>query len=119
MTANIVEVRINRSYANLFVDIAASLDAEQFTELLAAPGLRLERIVSLGQATPPGEWLEQDRAEWVILLRGEARLFFEDESAARDLRPGDYVNIPPYCRHRVEWTAPDEPTIWLALHYAA
>jgi cupin 2 domain-containing protein len=29
------------------------------------------------------------------------------------------VNIAPHCRHRVEWTAPDEPTIWLALHYAA
>jgi len=104
---------------NIYADIAASRDAEQFTELLAAPGLRLERIVSLGQATPPGEWLDQERAEWVILLHGAARLLFEGESGARDLMPGDYVNIPAHCRHRVEWTTPDEPTIWLALHYAA
>ena len=104
---------------HLFADLSATRDAEQFTGLLTAPGLRLERIVSLGQVTPPGEWLDQDRAEWVILLRGAARFFFEGETSARGLKPGDYVNIPAHCRHRVEWTAPDEPTIWLALHYAA
>ena len=110
---------MNPSPRNLFSDLAASRDAEQFTDLLAATGLRLERIVSLGQATPPGEWLDQERAEWVVLLRGAARLLFEGASDVRDLRPGDYVTIPAHCRHRVEWTAPDEPTIWLALHYAA
>jgi cupin 2 domain-containing protein len=104
---------------NLFADIAASCAAEQFTELLAAPGLHLERIVSLGQATPPGEWLDQERAEWVILLRGAAKLLFEGESGARELHSGDYVTIPAHCRHRVDWTTPDEPTIWLALHYSA
>jgi len=104
---------------NLFADLAASRDAEHFTDVLAAPGLRLERIVSLGQATPPGEWLDQDRVEWVILLRGAARLRFEGENNARELQPGDYVDIPVHCRHRVEWTTPDGPTIWLALHYAA
>jgi cupin 2 domain-containing protein len=104
---------------NLFADLAASREAEQFTDLLAVPGLRLERIVSLGQATPPGEWLDQDRAEWVILLRGAARLLFEGEASAHDLKSGDYLNIAAHCRHRVEWTTPDEPTVWLALHYAA
>jgi cupin 2 domain-containing protein len=107
------------SHGNLYADLFATHDAEQFTDLLATPGLRLERIVSLGQATPPGEWLDQDRAEWVILLRGGARLLFEGESSARDLKPGDYVTIPAHGRHRVEWTTPDEPTVWLALHYAA
>lgn len=104
---------------NIFTDLAASRDAEQFIDLLAARGLRLERIVSLGQVTPPDEWLEQSQAEWVILLRGAAKLLFEGESGAHELEPGDYVNIPAHCRHRVDWTSPDEPTIWLALHYAA
>ena len=104
---------------NLFANLAASRDADQLAELLAAPGLRLERIVSLGQTTPPGEWLDQSQAEWVIVLRGAAKISFEGESGARDLRSGDYVIIPAHCRHRVDWTAPDEPTIWLALHYAA
>jgi cupin 2 domain-containing protein len=107
------------SHGNLFANLAAPRDVEQFIDLLAAPNLRLERIVSLGQATPPGEWLAQSRAEWVILLRGAARLLFEGETSARDLKPGDYVNIPAHCRHRVDWTTPDEPTVWLALHYTA
>lgn len=107
------------SPANIYAHLSASREAEHCADLLAAPGVRIERIVSLGQATPPGEWLDQDRAEWVILLRGAARLRFDGESAARELQPGDYVHIPAHCRHRVDWTAPNEPTIWLALHYAA
>jgi cupin 2 domain-containing protein len=104
---------------NLFTPIPERLADEQFLDLLAAPNLRIERIVSTGQATPPGEWLDQDQAEWVILLRGAARLRIEGETGARDLKPGDYVNIPAHCRHRVDWTAPGEPTVWLAVHYAA
>ena len=114
-----IEPAMTRKTGHLFADIPARLAAEQVTDLLAAPGLRLERIVSLGQVTPPGEWLDQSQAEWVILLRGAATLLFEGEHTARDLRPGDFVTIPANCRHRVEWTTPDEPTIWLALHYAA
>ena len=94
-------------------------EGEQLTELLAAPNLRIERIVSTGQATPEGEWLDQAQAEWVILLRGAARLRFAGEAKARLLKPGDYVSIPAHCRHRIDWTTPREPTVWLALHYAA
>jgi cupin 2 domain-containing protein len=112
-------VNVSIPPANIFSDLAASRDTEKFTDLLTTPGLRLERIVSLGQTTPQGEWLDQDRAEWVILLRGAARLLFEGETSARDLKPGDYVTIPAHRRHRVDWTTPDEPTVWLALHYAA
>ena len=114
-----IEPIMSLATGNLFANIPAPLAAEQFIDLLAAPGLRLERIVSTGQVTPPGEWLDQIQAEWVILLRGAARLLFEGETSARDLKPGDYLNIPAHCRHRVEWTSPDEPTLWLALHYAA
>lgn len=109
----------------LYADLAtkrrggAKPAAEQLTELLAAPNLRIERIVSTGQATPEGEWLDQAEAEWVILLRGAARLHFEGETRARLLKPGDYVAIPAHCRHRVDWTTPREATVWLALHYAA
>ena len=85
--------------------------------LLAVPGMRIERIVSLGQASPPGFWYDQDQAEWVLLLAGAARLRFADEPAARDLRPGDHILIPAHRRHRVEWTDPAAPTVWLAVFY--
>ena len=104
--------------ANIFADIPTRLAAEQFTALLRAPGLRIERIVSTGQATPPGQWLDQAEAEWVILLSGAATLRFESEPA-RDLKPGDYVSIPAHARHRVDATSETEPTVWLAVHYAA
>ena len=103
--------------ANFLAPLPADMGAEVFEALLEQPGFRLERIVSTGQATPPGDWLQQDEHEWVMLVSGRAALRFEGESMDRELKPGDYVLIPSRCRHRVVWTAPDEPTVWLALHY--
>ena len=102
---------------NLFADFPADLREELFEVLARAPGVRLERIVSLGHATPAGQWYDQDTNEWVVLLRGAAAVRFEDEPEPRVLNPGDWLDIPAHRRHRVEWTAPDDPTIWLALHY--
>jgi cupin 2 domain-containing protein len=31
--------------------------------------------------------------------------------------PGDHVHIPAHRRHRVEWTDPAQPTVWLAVHH--
>jgi cupin 2 domain-containing protein len=101
---------------NLFTRLPSPAPAEDFIALLERPGLRLERIVSTGQATPAGEWLQQEQEEWVVLLRGAAGLRFEGEPHPRLLAAGDYVRIPAQCRHRVDWTALGEPTVWLALH---
>jgi cupin 2 domain-containing protein len=102
---------------NLFADPPTRL-ADELVETLAHwGGGRLERIVSLGHATPPGRWYDQETNEWVVLLRGAAGLRFEDEAGPRVLGPGDWIDIPAHRRHRVEWTSPGEPTIWLALHY--
>jgi len=103
---------------NLFTGLPRStLENEQFCELLARPGLRIERIVSTGQASPESFWYDQPDGEWVTLLQGEALLRFADEPEARRLRAGDFVNIAPRRRHRVDWTDPEQPTIWLAIHY--
>jgi cupin 2 domain-containing protein len=85
--------------------------------LLARPGLRIERIVSHGQASPPGFWYDQAEGEWVLLLAGTARLRFADEADARLLGPGDFLDIAPPRRHRVEWTDPAVATVWLAVFY--
>ena len=39
------------------------------------------------------------------------------EDGTVEMRAGDYLNIPARRRHRVEWTAPDGPTVWLAVFY--
>ena len=102
---------------NLLRDVPDATAGEITETLVAAPGTRVERIVSLGQASPPGFWYDQDEAEWVLLLAGAARLRFADETDARLLGPGDHLHIAAHRRHRVEWTDPATPTIWLAVFY--
>jgi len=105
---------------NLFAGLpSAALADEQFATILQRQGLRIERIVSTGQASPPDFWYDQDEGEWVVLLQGEAKLRFADEADARHLRAGDFIDIAPHRRHRVDWTAPDQATVWLAVFYAA
>jgi cupin 2 domain-containing protein len=102
---------------NLLAPLPDAGAAERIDALLTRPGLRIERIVSDGQASPPGFWYDQPDAEWVLVLAGAARLRFEDESEARVLGPGDWVDIAPHRRHRVEWTDPTVTTVWLAVFY--
>ncbi|MHC6225314.1 cupin [Pseudomonas sp. X10] len=91
--------------------------AEHIDNLLERPGLRIERIVSSGQCSPPDFWYDQVEGEWILLLSGSAGLRFEDESEPRVLQPGDHLDIAPHRRHRVEWTAKDVATVWLAVFY--
>jgi len=102
---------------NLLSKLPASASEEAFERLLESKGLRLERIVSTGQITPPGDWLVQDWDEWVVILTGGATLLIEGELAPRELRPDDWISVPAGVRHRVEWTSREPPTVWLALHY--
>ena len=100
---------------NLFTSLPAKLPAELTETLVHAKHVRIERIVSQGQASPDGFWYDQDEAEFVVVLQGAGRLRFEDEVV--ELRPGDWINIPAHRKHRVEWTTPDEQTVWLAAFF--
>jgi len=102
---------------NLLRDLPDAGTAEIIDTLLALPGLRIERIVSLGQTSPPGFWYDQPEAEFVVLLAGAARLRFADEDEDRALVPGDWVHIAAHRRHRVSWTDPLHPTVWLAVFH--
>jgi cupin 2 domain-containing protein len=102
---------------NLFSPLPSACVAEAVDTLLARPGLRIERIVSFGQASPPDFWYDQEEAEWVLLLAGAAQLRFADEDGPRMFVPGDFIEIAPHRRHRVEWTDPERPTVWLAASY--
>jgi cupin 2 domain-containing protein len=100
---------------NLFADGPPNLPAELFTTLLDAANVRIERIVSYGHASPESFWYDQVQNEWVVVLKGAARLRFEDRTIG--MKPGDFIDIPAHKKHRMEWTAPDEPTVWLTVHY--
>jgi len=101
---------------NIFSGIPEKLKNELFEALLQTPGFRMERIVSQCQCSPEGFWYDQDENEWVMLLKGKAGLRFAGEEVVI-LQPGDYINIPQHCRHRVEWTDPDQETVWLVVYY--
>ncbi len=102
---------------NLFAGVPRALDEERIDVLIETPHLRLERIVSTGQATPAGQFYDQDEAEWVLLLRGSAGLRYGDSDTIERLKPGDHVVIPAHRKHRVEWTDAAEPTVWLTLRF--
>lgn len=103
--------------ANLFADLPTPAAEEDFHDLLVRDGTRIERIVSHGHCSAEGFWYEQGWGEWVIVLQGQARLELADPPRHLDLGPGDFIDLPAGTRHRVASTTPDEPTVWLAVHY--
>lgn len=102
---------------NILSNIPSSLPDELIETILTAPQVKIERIVSRGHCSPEGFWYDQETNEWVMVLQGRACLLFEGEQEERIMNPGDYINIPAHVRHRVQWTARQEDTVWLAVHY--
>lgn len=101
---------------NIFTNLPESLDAEVFETLVGHASIKIERIISKGHRTPAAEWYDQAQNEWVMVLKGAAILTFEDQECCR-LTAGDYLTIPAHQKHRVDWTDPNQETIWLAIFY--
>ncbi len=107
----------NLRYGNVFANLPKVKEKEIFQPLFKDKKLKVERIISMGQATQEGIWLRQKRNEWVVLLRGQAVLSFWGKAGVLKLKSGDYVFIPKNLRHRVEWSDPKEKSLWLAVHF--
>ena len=102
---------------NIFANLPTDLPEELIQQIAGSRGVRIERIVSRGHASPEGFWYDQPDHEWVILLAGRAKLLLAGDDEPIVLSPGDYLDIPAHTKHRVEWTDPDRETVWLAVHY--
>ncbi|MFK8111341.1 MAG: cupin domain-containing protein [Rubripirellula sp.] len=102
---------------NLFSNLPDKIDQELVDLLASSEHVRVERIVSTGQSSPDGFWYDQAETEWVIVLRGEATLKFQDDDDPISMQVGDHLTIAPHRKHRVESTSPDEPTVWLAVFF--
>ncbi len=102
--------------SNLFGNIPSNLSEELFEVLVESPSVKIERILSQGHTSPDTGWYDQDRNEWVIVLKGSATLMFEDNTTV-DLSEGDTLNIPAHKKHRVIKTSASPVTVWLAVHY--
>lgn len=101
---------------NLFAQIPKKIPEELFQTLFANASIRIERIISQGHCSPLRQWYDQANDEWVILLEGQATLYFEKKSEPVALKAGDYLFIPAHTKHRVHWTHPERQSIWLAIH---
>ena len=102
---------------NLFADIDENCSVESVLKLARGKGVRIERIVSHGQASPEGFWYDQVQAEWVAVLEGEAKIRLEGVDLPVSLKAGDSILIPAHQRHRVDWSAPNQRTVWLAVFF--
>jgi len=102
---------------NLFNDLPDAASAEVFTPLLSRPGCRIERILSQGQSTPPHEPYRQPHDEWVVLLKGAARVALDGREVT--LQPGDTLFIPAHTEHWVTFTDHTVTSVWLAIHFDA
>jgi cupin 2 domain-containing protein len=105
------------SKKDLFADIPEHIKDELIETILQTSNFRIERIVSQGHRSPEGFWYDQSDNELVILLKGNATLRFENQAQPIKMNPGDYLHIEKHLRHRVEWTNPEQETIWLAVYY--
>ncbi|MGS0676400.1 cupin domain-containing protein [Shewanella sp. 0m-4] len=101
---------------NIFNKLPQDLIEEAFEPLVEQGDVLIERIISKAHITPLGEWYDQHRSEWVMVMQGAARLEFID-GAVVELSVGEYLNIPAHVKHRVAWTSEEVETIWLAVHY--
>jgi cupin 2 domain-containing protein len=107
---------VGESVTNIFDALPQHMPREVVQTLIQSADVRIERIISHGHASAPDFWYDQPQHEWVVVLKGSARLQFEDGMV--EMKVGDYINIPAFRKHRVDWTTPDEPTVWLGVRYA-
>jgi cupin 2 domain-containing protein len=106
---------VGENIKNIFDDLPQNLPKEVVQTLVRAADVRIERIISHGHCSPADFWYDQPQHEWVIVLKGAARLQFEDGMV--EMKPGDFINIPAFRKHRVDTTTPDEQTVWLGVRY--
>lgn len=102
---------------NILHNIPAKLPEEVFEDIIKTSSVRIERIISKGHTTSSNEWYDQDEHEWVLVVKGEAIIRFEESNREVHLKEGDYINILAHQRHQVSWTEPNKETIWLAVFY--
>ena len=103
---------------NIYSDIPTRLPDELVEVISGNPDLRIKRIVSRGHRSPDGFWYDQEENEFVLLVTGEAELFFEEDDECVQMEAGDYLVIPAHKRHRVTWTAPGRDSVWLVVYFS-
>ena len=104
---------------NLFGSPLPALGEESERVLQSGESWCLKLIVSNQFKSPDGFWYDQDEDEWLLLLKGSARLRLENPEQIIDLSAGDHLYLPSRRRHRIERTDPQPGTVWIALYWSS
>ncbi len=102
---------------NLLKNLPVKLEKEIIEKITEVKNIRIERITSKGHSSPKDFWYDQVNNEFVMVLRGRAKLQFMGEPKPTFMTKGDYLIIPPHVKHRVEWTDNGTETVWLAIYF--
>ncbi|PKG56490.1 cupin domain-containing protein [Shewanella sp. GutDb-MelDb] len=97
-------------------NLPSDLTLEQFEPLVKTDCVLIERIISAAHVTAEGQWYDQAKSEWVMVVQGAAKLEFEHGEMV-SLNQGEHLTIKAHVKHRVAWTSEETETIWLAVHY--
>ena len=103
---------------NIFNDIPRHMPEELMETLAEGENIRIERIISRGHTTPENKWYDQEESEFVLLLKGKAKIMFEKEGEI-SMQKGDWLVIPAHSRHRVTYTSTEEEAIWLTAFFTS
>lgn len=97
---------------NLLENIPDSSKDEIFETLISNDNVRIERIISYGQITPKDYWYDQDEDEFVLIIKGSAKILYKDGTIIT-LNTNDFLNIEAHQKHQVIYT--EDTTVWLAV----
>ena len=103
-------------YSFPIANILDNLPEDLFETLVKNDHVHIERITSKGHTTPEEGWYDQDMNEFVLPVKGAARLEFEDGHVV-NMGAGDWLEILAHQRHRVAWTDEEVETVWVGVHY--
>jgi len=102
--------------SNLFNVSVVKPNKERFFPLINGESFLSEKIISNGFKSPQSEWMSSNTKEWVVLIKGRARLEIEDGEVL-NLKAGDYFLIPGKTKHRLLFTSKKPYCYWLAIHF--
>jgi cupin 2 domain-containing protein len=106
------KIKIN----NFFNYPEININKEKFVPFLRGEKFVAEKIISNGFKSAGNDWMSEDSDEWVILLKGKAKLELENGEVL-NLKPGDSFIIPANTKHKILYTSNKPFCCWLAIHY--
>lgn len=84
--------------------------------LLESNIIKVQRVVAQGQASNPGVYCPQPDNDFLIMLKGQMDLDYEQSSKV-SLRPEDFIVTTEGQTNRIDSTSRNEDSVWLKVNF--